>query len=129
MLPEFRSFLGCLKIDLIAIDEAHCISEWGHDFRPAYRQLSKIKDWIPDVPVIALTATATPEVQSDIVSLLRLKEPKFYIASFNRKNLFYYVKPKSDTFNQLTQYLKEHRTDSGIIYCFSQKSTEDLAKR
>lgn len=129
MLPEFRSFLGCLKVDLIAIDEAHCISEWGHDFRPAYRQLSKIKDWIPDVPVIALTATATPEVQSDIVSLLRLKEPKFYIASFNRKNLFYYVKPKSDTFNQLTQYLKEHREDSGIIYCFSQKSTEDLTKR
>ncbi|HWQ19712.1 MAG TPA: DNA helicase RecQ [Methanotrichaceae archaeon] len=129
MIPEFLSLLRRLEISLVAVDEAHCISEWGHDFRPAYRQLSNIRDWIPGVPVIALTATATPDVQEDIISMLRLKEPEVYKASFNRKNLIYSVKPKSRAFDQLVQYLNEHRGACGIIYCFSQKSTEDLARK
>jgi|GEM_PF-18245 len=129
MIPEFLSLLRRLEVSLVAVDEAHCISEWGHDFRPAYRQLSNIREWIPGAPVIALTATATPDVQEDIISSLRLKEPEVYKASFNRKNLIYSVKPKSRAFDQLVQYLNSHRGDCGIIYCFSQKSTEDLARK
>ena len=128
-LPEFISFLKHLKISIIAIDEAHCISEWGHDFRPAYRQLKLLKDHFPKVPFIALTATAISEVQGDIVNLLKLKNPAIYRASFDRKNLIYQVKPKADAYRQLLQFLNSHRGDSGIIYCFSRKSTEDLAEK
>jgi ATP-dependent DNA helicase RecQ len=127
MLSEFLSFLTRLKISLIAIDEAHCISEWGHEFRPAYRQLKVLKDLFPRVPLMALTATAVPEVQADIIALLKLKDPAIYKASFNRKNLVYHVRPKADAYGQLLQYLNGHQGESGIVYCFSQKSTESLA--
>ncbi len=129
VLSEFLSFLTRLKISLIAIDEAHCISEWGHEFRPAYRQLKVLKDLFPKVPLMALTATAVPEVQADIIALLKLKEPAIYKASFNRKNLVYHVGPKADAYGQLLQYLSDHLGESGIVYCFSQKSTESLANK
>jgi len=129
MLSEFLSFLAKLKISLIAIDEAHCISEWGHDFRPAYRQLKVLKDLFPKVPLMALTATAVPEVQADIIALLRLKDPAIYKSSFNRKNLAYHIRPKADAYSQLLLYLNDHKGESGIIYCFSQKSTQSLAEK
>ena len=127
--PEFKSLLKKLEISLVAVDEAHCISEWGHDFRPSYRELNVIREWFPNTPIIALTATATPEVQSDIISSLRLDNPTVYKDSFNRKNLFYFIQPKSGAFGQLVQYLKSIRAESGIIYCFSQKSTENLTEK
>ncbi len=129
ILSEFLSFIARLKISLIAIDEAHCISEWGHDFRPAYRQLKVLKDLFQKVPLMALTATAVPEVQEDIIALLKLKEPAIYKASFNRKNLVYHVRPKANAYGQLLSYLGDHRGESGIVYCFSQKSTESLANK
>ncbi len=129
VLSEFLSFLTRLNISLIAIDEAHCISEWGHDFRPAYRQLRVLKDIFQKVPLMALTATAVPEVQEDIIALLKLNDPAIYKASFNRKNLVYHVRPKANAYSQLLQYLDDHRGESGIVYCFSQKSTESLANK
>jgi ATP-dependent DNA helicase RecQ len=126
---EFKSLLKKLDVSLVAVDEAHCISEWGHDFRPSYRELRVIKELFPHTPVVALTATATPEVQSDIISSLRLDNPIVYKDSFNRKNLQYFIQPKSGAFDKLVQYLKSHRADSGIVYCFSQKSTENLTNK
>jgi ATP-dependent DNA helicase RecQ len=127
VLPEFISFLKQCKISLIAVDESHCISEWGHDFRPAYRQLKMLRYLFPETPIIALTATAISEVQADIINLLNLKDPAIFRASFDRKNLIYHLKPKADAYHQLLQFLNSHSGDSGIIYCFSRKSTEDLA--
>jgi ATP-dependent DNA helicase RecQ len=115
MLPDFLLLLQRLNISLIAVDEAHCISEWGHDFRPEYRQLKLLKEHFPQTPLIALTATAIPEVQKDIITQLRLSNPRIYKASFNRENLFYQVKPKDNAYYQLLQYLKNHKKDSGII--------------
>jgi len=129
VLPDFLSFLQNLNINLIAIDEAHCISEWGHDFRPGYRQLKLLKEHLPEIPLIAMTATAIPEVQEDIVTQLKLTNPKYYKASLNRDNLFYQVKSKDTAYHQLTQYLKDHNKDSGIIYCQSRKGTETLANK
>ena len=129
VLPDFISFLQNLKINLIAIDEAHCISEWGHDFRPGYRQLKLLKECFPKIPLIAMTATAILEVQDDIVTQLKLANPKYYKASLNRNNLFYQVKSKNTAYHQLTQYLKDHNKDSGIIYCQSRKDTENLANK
>jgi ATP-dependent DNA helicase RecQ len=129
ILSEFLSFLTRLKISLIAIDEAHCISEWGHEFRPAYRQLKVLKELFPEVPLMALTATAVPEVQADIIALLGLEDPAIYRSSFNRKNLVYCVRTKADAYGQLLLYLNDHKGESGIIYCFSQKSTESLAEK
>nr|QNO46171.1 ATP-dependent RNA helicase DbpA [Methanosarcinales archaeon ANME-2c ERB4] len=129
MIPDFLSALKRLNVSLIAIDEAHCISEWGHDFRPGYRQLKVLKEHFPKVPLVALTATATSRVQEDITTQLRLSDPKTYKASFNRKNLFYQVKPKDNAYDQLLQYLKGRKNDSGIIYCYSRKSADDLANK
>ena len=98
VLPEFISFLKQLKISLIAVDESHCISEWGHDFRPAYRQLKVLRDLFPEIPFIALTATAISEVQADIINLLNLKNPAIFRASFDRKNLIYHLKPMFSRF-------------------------------
>ncbi len=127
-IPTFLSFLKRLKISLFAIDEAHCISEWGHDFRPEYRQLKIIGTSFPDVPIIALTATATTKVREDIINQLELKDCKKYVASFNRENLVYYVRPKKDAFRQIVEFLKTKPRESGIIYCYSRKNVESLTE-
>lgn len=129
VLPDFLSFLQNLNINLIAIDEAHCISEWGHDFRPGYRQLKLLKEHLPKIPLIAMTATAISEVQEDIITQLKLENPKCYKASLNRDNLFYQIKPKDTAYQQLLQYLEDHNKDSGIIYCQSRKDTDTLANK
>jgi ATP-dependent DNA helicase RecQ len=120
-------FLSELKVSLIAVDEAHCISEWGHDFRPEYRNLQSLRARFPSAPVLALTATATEKVGADIARQLRLKDFGPYISSFNRPNLTYIVRPKKKAFAGLLEVLGRHRKDSAIIYCFSRKGTEELA--
>ena len=125
-VPGFVSFLNSAQISLIAIDEAHCISEWGHDFRPDYRNLKALRSRFPDVPCIALTATATERVREDIVTQLDIQDGKTFLSSFNRKNLTYSVLPKSDRFSELLKLLDKHRGESAIIYCFSRKDTEEL---
>jgi ATP-dependent DNA helicase RecQ len=126
--PSFITFLKELRIKLFAIDEAHCISEWGHDFRPEYRQLRLIRESFPNIPIIALTATATPKVQEDIITQLGLKQCRKYIASFNRENLIYTVRPKEDTLQQIVQFLKKRPNESGIIYCQSRKTVDSLTE-
>src|SRR5262245_22861334 len=111
-----------------AIDEAHCISEWGHDFRPEYRELKKLRKHLPDVPMMALTATATERVRADIIKELKLRDPRAYVASFNRPNLTYRVVPKTAPYDQLLEFIRSRPNDSGIIYCASRKSTESLAR-
>jgi ATP-dependent DNA helicase RecQ len=129
MREGFSSFLEQLDISLFAVDEAHCISEWGHDFRPEYSQLAVLREKYPQVPIIALTATATPKVREDIVRQLKLKEPSVYCGSFDRKNLYYEIRPKKDAYTQILRYLYTHRESSGIIYCQSQQTTETIAAR
>ena len=125
--PGFLDLVRQTKIGLIAIDEAHCISEWGHDFRPEYRQLAVLKKTFPHIPVIALTATAIPQVRKDIRDQLGLSEPREFTGSFNRKNLHYRVVPKTNPLVTVIEYLQQHRDESGIIYCLSKQGTEDLA--
>lgn len=125
---ENIAFLSSVKISFMAIDEAHCISEWGHDFRPEYRRLKAIIQAIADVPVIALTATATPKVQQDIQKNLGMKNARVYKSSFNRANLYYEVRPKKDPVRQIIQYIKENEGKSGIIYCLSRKKVENIAE-
>ena len=129
MQPDFLDFLKKSRVCLFAIDEAHCISEWGHNFRPEYRQLSALKKHFPSVPLIALTATAIPAVRKDISQQLGLSDPRECIGSFNRKNLQYRVLKKKDAENTLLSYVRSHRDDSGIVYCLSKKETEGLAER
>ena len=125
--PKFRDFLHAVKLSLIAIDEAHCISEWGHDFRPDYRALQVLRDNFPAVPVIGLTATATERVRQDILNQLRMPDATKFVASFNRPNLAYCVRPKRRSFEALTELLSAHRDGSTIIYRFSRQNTEKLA--
>lgn len=129
MIPDFFDFLHQLDINLIAIDEAHCISEWGHDFRPEYRKLNLLKTRFPNIPIIALTSTAVPQVQGDIIDHLGMKEAQVYRGSLNRQNLFYRILPKKDVYHKVLGYLKNRPKDSGIIYCQSRKSTEALASK
>jgi len=135
MMPGTLAFLKKGKVSLFAIDEAHCISEWGHDFRPEYRKLKLLRDpktGFPDIPIIALTATATERVREDIISQLNLHLPPEkgpYVASFNRQNLYYEVRPKKETFSEITDYLRRHRGEAGIIYCQSRNSVEALTKK
>lgn len=128
---ENLEFFSDLKISFFAVDEAHCISEWGHDFRPEYRRLREMMIQInPDAPVIALTATATPKVQSDIVKNLDLREPNIFISSFNRANLYYEVLPKikkAQTDENIVRFIKSMKNKSGIIYTLNRKTTEELA--
>jgi len=127
MQPQFLSSLQGARITLIAIDEAHCISEWGHNFRPEYRQLSQVKKYFPGVPVIALTATAIPEVRSDICQQLGLSGVREFVGSFNRPNLQYRVIQKKNPGIFLAHYIGQHRQDAGIVYCLSKKETEEVA--
>jgi ATP-dependent DNA helicase RecQ len=122
------TFLKTLPVVQIAIDEAHCISQWGHDFRPEYLMLAQLKVEFPNVPVIALTATADKLTQKDILEKLNLKKPAVFISSFNRANITYTVTPKKNSFKQLLGFLNERKEESGIIYCLSRKSTEALAE-
>lgn len=124
---SLMGFLKSLPVCLIAIDEAHCISQWGHDFRPEYLMLAGLKIEFPKIPVIALTATADKLTRKDILEKLNLKNPAEFVSSFNRANITYRVLPKKNSFNQLLDFLENRKEDSGIIYCLSRKSTETLA--
>jgi len=128
-VSSFQKFLTNLKISLIAIDEAHCISEWGHDFRPDYRNLKILRKFFPSTPVIALTATATAKVQADIVTQLELKNAKTFISSFNRPNLTYLIHPKRKAYYTLLSLLNKNKGEPTIIYRFSRDNTEQLAAK
>ena len=125
---ETIDFLKKVNVSFVAIDEAHCISEWGHDFRPEYRRIKSMIQNLGNMPVIALTATATPKVQIDIQKNLQMEEADVFISSFNRKNLYYEVRPKKETKKQLVKFLKDHKGKSGIIYCLSRKKVEEIAQ-
>jgi len=125
-LERVRSQVG---ISAFAVDEAHCVSAWGHDFRPEYRQIKQLRQRYPDIPMLALTATATKRVQQDIVQQLTLRQPSIHIASFNRPNLYYEIQPKQrQSYNQLFKKVQSHK-GSGIIYCLSRRSVEEVAFR
>lgn len=124
---NFLNFLKSIDISLIAIDEAHCISEWGHDFRPEYRNLKNLRQNFPETPIIALTATATEKVKEDIVNQIGLKNINTFVSSFNRENLSIKVLKKKDTFEKILRILKEHKNEPTIIYCYSRKETEKIA--
>jgi len=125
---ENIEFLKKIKISFFAIDEAHCISEWGHDFRPEYRNLRSIFQRIGKAPIIALTATATEKVQEDIQKNLGMENSKFYKSSFNRENLFYDVRPKINVNKEIIKFIKQHPGKSGIVYCLSRKKVEEVAQ-
>jgi ATP-dependent DNA helicase RecQ len=129
MLSGFLDDLKKWNVNLFAIDEAHCISEWGHDFRPEYRQLASLRDHFPDVPMMALTATATERVRGDIVTQLHLREPACYVASFNRPNLTYRISGKSGAYEQVLDFVRARPKESGIIYCQARKTAENLASK
>jgi ATP-dependent DNA helicase RecQ len=128
---ENIAFFKSINVSFFAVDEAHCISEWGHDFRPEYRRLREMMEQInPDVPVIALTATATPKVKSDIIKNLGLKDAEVFVSSFNRPNLYYEIQPKinvEQTNKSIVRFIQQHKNKSGIIYTLNRKTTEDLA--
>lgn len=125
---EYIDFFKTVNISFFAIDEAHCISEWGHDFRPEYRNLKNIINQIGDAPVIALTATATPKVQEDIQKTLGMTEAKVYKDSFNRPNLFYEVRPKINQDREIIKFIHKNANKSGVIYCLSRKKVEEFAQ-
>ena len=128
MLDHWQENLRAWNVAAIAIDEAHCISEWGHDFRPEYRQIARLRDWLPDIPLMALTATATERVREDIVKHLRLCEPEVFVASFNRPNLSYRVIPKEQPTKQILDFIKSRPMDSGIVYCATRASADRVAE-
>jgi ATP-dependent DNA helicase RecQ len=125
---DYIEFLQGANVSFFAIDEAHCISEWGHDFRPEYRRLRAIIEEITDVPIIALTATATPKVQQDIQKNLGMIDTKVFLDSFNRPNLYYEVRPKKDVVREIIKFVKSRPGKSGIIYCLSRKKVEEVAE-
>src|SRR3984893_3205389 len=127
MLDTFLERALNWNIAQIAIDEAHCISEWGHDFRPEYRELKKLRRHLPDVPIMALTATATERVRKDIVDQLHLEDARCYVASFNRPNLTYRVIAKSSPYEQVLTLIRSRANESGIVYCASRKTADSLA--
>ncbi|MBI1838463.1 MAG: DNA helicase RecQ [Flavobacteriia bacterium] len=125
---ENIAFLTSVNVSFFAIDEAHCISEWGHDFRPEYRRLREIFEKIKDVPVIALTATATPKVQYDIQKNLNMLDATVFKSSFNRDNLYYEIRPKKDVEKEIIRYIRSKQGKSGIIYCLSRKKVEEISE-
>ena len=125
---DYINFLKEANLSFVAVDEAHCISEWGHDFRPEYRRIREIIKLIGDLPVIGLTATATPKVQLDIQKNLNMDDATVFKTSFNRSNLFYEVRPKVQIKKQLLQFLSQRKGEAGIIYCLSRKKTEEIAQ-
>src|SRR5438309_8032349 len=129
MMENFLERALNWNIAQIAIDEAHCISEWGHDFRPEYRELKKLRTHFPDVPIMALTATANERVRDDIIKQLKLHAPRCYVASFNRPNLTYRVVAKSSAYQQVLDFIRARPNESGIVYCTSRKSTDALAEK
>ncbi|MBN8710331.1 MAG: ATP-dependent DNA helicase RecQ [Verrucomicrobia bacterium 61-8] len=128
MLDNWRDNLLSWNVSSLAIDEAHCISEWGHDFRPEYRQISKLRDLLPDIPVTALTATATERVRDDIIKHLQLRDPEVFVASFNRPNLLYRVIAKDQPAKQIADFVASRRDESGIVYCATRATTERVAE-
>ncbi len=126
--PDNVEFLRKAEISFVAIDEAHCISEWGHDFRPEYRRIKSIIEQLGNLPIIALTATATPKVQLDIQKNLQMEEADLFKSSFNRENLYYEVRPKKDAKKQLIKFVKQNKGKSGIIYCLSRKKVVEIAE-
>lgn len=126
---KFIDFLKSLPISLFAIDEAHCVSMWGHDFRPEYLQLAILKQHFPQIPIIALTASADTITRTDIADKLGIAQAKIFISSFNRANINYYIEPKKDAFGAIVAYLETHKNQSGIIYTLSRNSTENLARQ
>ncbi|ACU04269.1 MULTISPECIES: DNA helicase RecQ [Pedobacter] len=122
-------FLKLIKISFVAVDEAHCISEWGHDFRPEYRKIRQVISGLGEgIPIIALTATATPKVQQDIIKNLGMSDATLFKSSFNRPNLFYEIRPKRDVLKEIIRYIKYNTGKSGIIYCLSRKKVEEVAE-
>jgi ATP-dependent DNA helicase RecQ len=128
MLEGWSENLKAWNVTCIAIDEAHCVSEWGHDFRPEYRQLARLRTALPDVPMMALTATATERVRADIVQQLGLRDPAVFVASFNRPNLTYRVIPKDQPLKQIIDFVRKREDESGIIYCASRAAAERVAE-
>ncbi len=126
--PENVEFLQKAQVSFVAIDEAHCISEWGHDFRPEYRRIKSIIEQLGNLPIIALTATATPKVQLDIQKNLQMEAADLFKSSFNRENLYYEIRPKKDAKKQLIKFVKQHQGKSGIIYCLSRKKVTEIAE-
>jgi ATP-dependent DNA helicase RecQ len=127
--PDNIEFLRLIKISFVAVDEAHCISEWGHDFRPEYRKIRQVVAGLGDkIPIIALTATATPKVQLDIIKNLQMGDATLFKSSFNRPNLFYEIRPKRDVLKEIIRYIKQNTGKSGIIYCLSRKKVEEVAE-
>jgi ATP-dependent DNA helicase RecQ len=127
LLPDFLDTLSTLKLALFAIDEAHCISQWGHDFRPDYVKLGQLRSRFPDVPIVAMTATADPETRKDIVNQLGIGQATVFVAGFDRPNITYTVVPKQKPFVQLTRFLNGRNDESGIIYALSRKRVEQIA--
>jgi ATP-dependent DNA helicase RecQ len=128
MTDRFTRFLRGLDLSFIAIDEAHCISMWGHDFRPEYRRLGELRELLPDVPVGAYTATATEKVRHDIAAQLHLNDPLVLVGSFDRPNLLYRAQPRRDVYGQVREVLDRHRNESGIVYCIRRADVEDMAR-
>ena len=128
-LAQLENIIYQIELSLIAIDEAHCISAWGHDFRPAYTQLGFLKKRFQQTPIIALTATADKATREDISKQLNLNNPKINISSFDRPNLSLEVRPGTNRVKQILQFVNNHPSDSGIIYCLSRKTTETLAAK
>jgi ATP-dependent DNA helicase RecQ len=126
--PQTQSLLAGIPLALIAIDEAHCVSQWGHDFRPDYLALDTLADLFPGVPRMALTATATPIVREEIVERLALNDPAVFVSAFDRPNIRYLVQPKTDARRQLGEFLRGHQDEAGIVYCLSRKKVESIAE-
>jgi ATP-dependent DNA helicase RecQ len=127
--PKILEMLATVPIDCLTIDEAHCISEWGHDFRPEYRQMVEVRKQFPTAVCMALTATATPRVQQDITKTLHFEESNEFVASFNRENLFLKIDPKQNAFPQLLRFLERYPNQSGIIYCFTRRQVDELSQK